>query len=144
MSMGQMLTVLLAVILFSTIVITMYNNMFSQIALAEDKIYYTQAIKVSDLVFQQFEIEMVSDRTSFEDLYEKFKNPVKTDSLVFSNLDVVFSYIVSSVYSDESGNVKNEVSDHQKLTVDIEGIIRGEKKFLGSYDKVFSDMSIGG
>ncbi len=152
MSMGQMLMVLLAVILFSTIIITIYNNMFFQLELAEDKLFYTQAIKISDFVFQQFEIEMVSGQKSFNKLYEDYKYKAKgqelvnaTNKLGLQHLGVDYKYTILSEYCDSSGNTAVVAdSSHQKVTVTIGVEARGDSLFLGSYNKVFSDMSLGG
>lgn len=144
-----MLMVLLAVVLFSTLIITIYNNMFFQIDLAESKLFYTQAIKISDYIFQQFEIEMVSDQTSFEELYEKYKTKQfydATNTLDIDYLDTDYKYSIISEYCDQSGNTEDisGTSDHQKLTVEISTTVKSDSLFLGSYIKVFSDMTLSG
>ena len=74
MNLGQMLLVMLAVVLFASVVITMYNSMAIQIEMATNNIFYTQGILVADSVLKRFEAELLTEMLSFAD-FEAMGNP---------------------------------------------------------------------
>lgn len=147
MNTGQMLIVLLATILFSTIVITLYNNMFSQVEMAERNVYFSQGIKIADFVFQRFETEMISKKKTFNQLYEEFKNSgIDLDSLSIGS--AVYKINVRSMYSTVDGVTDSAIvgasQSYQRLFVKVKISVGKRTYNVGTDDypfsKVFSDM----
>ena len=74
MNLGQMLLVMLAVVLFSSIVITMYNSITVQIEMATNNVLYTQGVFVADSILKRYEAELLSKMISFT-AFEAMGNP---------------------------------------------------------------------
>jgi len=74
MNLGQMLLVMLAVVLFSSVVITMYNSMTIQIEMATNNIFYSQGIFIADSILKRFEAELLTEMLDFVE-FEAMGNP---------------------------------------------------------------------
>jgi hypothetical protein len=66
MNLGQMLLVLLAIVLFSTLILGIYNAMSNQVEMAARNVFYTQGLYYADLVFQRIESQLLHDQTDFD------------------------------------------------------------------------------
>jgi len=69
MNMGQMMLVVLAVALFTTIIMGVNHNFQNQLIMAGDNIYNTQALKVADYIFQRFEVDLITDQIPFQTFF---------------------------------------------------------------------------
>ena len=65
MNFGQMMLVIMAVVLFTTVIMGLQRRMVSQIVMATNNVYNTQALKVSDYIFQRFEADLISGQIDF-------------------------------------------------------------------------------
>jgi len=75
MSTGQLLLVILAVALFSTLIVSAYNSMANQSDMAYRTTYQNQAIYVVDAVFQQIESEYLGKiRNNFDAIHNGIHN----------------------------------------------------------------------
>jgi hypothetical protein len=144
MNLGQMLIVILAVILFSTLIISIYNNLMTQIEMASHKVFYTQGIQVAYSIFQRLESEQIGELRTFTSLYTEFMNPVTLPPIDIG--DATFTVTVRSEYSDMLGAGQGAtVSDHIKVfcLIDI-NYGAPENLFIGndddSFNKVFSRL----
>ena len=70
MNLGQMLLVLLAVILFSAIVITMYNSMSIQIEMATNNIFYKQGVNIVTGKLHRYEAELLGGQLKIDQLFD--------------------------------------------------------------------------
>jgi len=68
MNFGQMMLVIIAVVLFTTIIMGLQRRMVSQIVMATNNVYNTQALKVSDYIFQRLEADLISGQIDFAEL----------------------------------------------------------------------------
>ena len=73
MNFGQMMLVVLAVVLFTTIIMGVHHNFQNQIRMAGDNIYNTQALKVADYIFQRFEVDLITDQIPFQVFYDRWR-----------------------------------------------------------------------
>jgi len=62
MSMGQLLLVILSVVLFSTLIISVYNSMANQMTMALQTTYENQAVYVANAVFEKIDSEYTTAR----------------------------------------------------------------------------------
>jgi len=145
MGLGQMLIVLLAIILFSSVMITLNNNLQGQVTMAVRNIYYTQGIKIADYIFQEYESKLISLQRSFEDIFTELEPGIERASILVSN--VTYDAHIRAVRSDILGNpVSDDYSLFQRIYVRV--IINdGVRTFtVGTDDfpfsKVFSDMGL--
>jgi len=75
MSTGQLLLVILAVVLFSTLIVSVYNSMAHQNEMAYETTYQNQAINVADAVCQRLESEYLGKMREFETLFDSILDP---------------------------------------------------------------------
>jgi len=121
MNLGQMLMIILAVVLFSTVIITIYNSISWSTELIENDIYLTQAIKIADYYFQDLETMTFTQTVNFDTLYAH----INAGLLPGSNLpnpipNFNFEVEFKSEYTDEKGQVIFATpQDFQKVYVSI-------------------------
>jgi len=99
MAYGQMLMVLLAVILFSTVMMGYYNNLFRWYDIHNREFYRLQGLKVADKVFQQIEFQHLSSGVDFSGLYNNFQN--FTSTITIGPADYMIN--VQSAWCDSVG-----------------------------------------
>jgi len=74
MGTGQMLLVLLAMILFSTILLTMYNNIDMQMRVIERTKTQLQGQKLADRYFQKIETELIGNVLTFSQVHSTYSS----------------------------------------------------------------------
>jgi len=146
MNLNQMLLVMLAAILFSSMIISLYSGMAIQSEMAEKNLYQSQGIKISSHIFQTFETQLIGGELSFEELYELLNqtgglqmDPIHIDGAKY------FPH-VKSQYSDISGTSihlpPGESSPYQRLDVVIKVEAMNREFYIGTENdplqKVFS------
>jgi len=149
MNLGQMLLVVLAVVLFSTIILSVYNNLVRQTEMVGEKIYYTQAIKIADLVFQQLEVDILSLKLSIDNLFSTYS----TDVFIYGGpvlapltiQSVPYTVNIVAQYCNEAGvfsaTATNQVKVFCRVVVELNN---GNQLVLGegedSFSKIFYDI----
>ena len=71
MNLGQMLLVMLAVILFSSIVISLYNSMTVQVEMTSNGIFFKQGMFIIDGLIQKYEAQIMGKEITLQNLYDK-------------------------------------------------------------------------
>ncbi|MCK4955987.1 MAG: hypothetical protein KAS49_00015 [Candidatus Cloacimonetes bacterium] len=108
MGTGQMLLVLLAIILFSTILLTMYNNISVQTRIIDRTKTMLQGQKLASRYFQKMEAELLGNLTTFSDIistYNGFSENTAVNELTYHlNCERV-------VYCDQVGNTPVATTD---------------------------------
>lgn len=87
MNTGQMLLVMLAILLFSTIIISTYNNLFTILFMAYEAMYQMQSYKIADKIFQEVDAMNVSGLKTFDEIKNEY---IYIDSIfTINNVDYV-------------------------------------------------------
>lgn len=110
MSMGQMLLVLLASVLFATLSLSVNNGIFLQSELVVDQMLQLQAQKIADRFHQKIDAELLGDVFPFDSL----TNEIAAYDSVFvirqGELDQAnFSINFQSNYCDSSGDTSAQI-----------------------------------
>jgi len=125
-----MLIVILAIVLFSTLIVAIYNSMANQMQMALHTTYYNQAILIAHAIFQQLDAEYISGRRPFNTLFPAFGNTdfdLDTDAYSFDGdpdnaaipiQEIVYTPFISAAYLDTFGGTPQgaTVSPHIRLT----------------------------
>jgi len=85
MTTGQIFLILLAMILFSTIYLTAYNNLFDQADLAYKGMYILNGQKITDKYFQEIESNLLGEIVLFDSLQAIYNG--LSDTLTVSDID---------------------------------------------------------
>jgi hypothetical protein len=86
MSMGQMLLVLLGLVLFSTMILSYYNILGSQVEMVEKNQLQKQALKIIDFRFQLIESEVISNSKNLQQIYTEYPDfTTAIDTLTLNN-----------------------------------------------------------
>ncbi|MCF7919945.1 MAG: hypothetical protein K9N06_08535 [Candidatus Cloacimonetes bacterium] len=99
MAYGQTMMVLLAILLFSTMMLGYYNNLFRWYDIHNREYARFQALKVADGVFQEIEFEYISDRMSFSQLANAWQDSLRV--LTYSDID--YNAFVQANWCDSVG-----------------------------------------
>jgi hypothetical protein len=148
-----MLMALLAVVLFSTIMITVYNNLSAQAILAQSNIYYSQGIHIADMIFQQIEVNLISLKIDFSQIMEIADDAIGPDGWrEYGDINIFntnYRIFIMPVFSDMYGNPSVTSTDHIRVFTRMDIRLNenlppsyqiGSDDF--SYSKVFTNMRI--
>jgi len=111
MSTGQLLFVLFAVILFSTLFLTYYNGILEQSETIYDTNYYLQGLQIIEKSYQCIMANIITESKSFSQIYADYASV--TDSI--SVEDQVFHYNITASYCDSVGVDIGTTSNFQRL-----------------------------
>ena len=100
MGMIEMLSLLIAIILFSTIFIAMYHNISIALDIVYNGIYQLQGQKIVDKYIQKIEAELLGKIFSFSDLYYTFNS--FSDTKTVGNIQ--YNISTQASYCDSIGN----------------------------------------
>jgi hypothetical protein len=116
MNTGQMLLVMLAIILFSTIIIATYNNLFTILYMAYEAMYQMQAYKIADRIFQEIDAMNISGTKTFLQIFNEYNY---TDSiLAINNVEYVINS--STSWCDQYGEAPADtLKNYQRIDVVI-------------------------
>ncbi|MEA2103823.1 MAG: hypothetical protein U9P79_04175 [Candidatus Cloacimonadota bacterium] len=115
MSGTQMLLVLLATILFSTIFISTYNNMFNMVELAYQESFIFQGLKLADKYFQKIEAETLGEIYTFSEMNSIYSN--LSDTTLING--IVFHHNIQANYCDSIGNDVTPTSSYQRFDISM-------------------------
>ena len=135
----QMLLVLLALALFSTMLLNTYNIMLDQSALVYDNMLYLQGQKIADRYFQRIEAELLGDPpvSYFSRIYSNYSNVSET--MTVNN--VIFSIQINSTYCDSLGNTPCADTLYQKVDVRMNCLSTSmDTLYIGTLNSPFSKV----
>ncbi len=135
----QMLLVLLALALFSTMLLNTYSIMLDQSALVYDNMLYLQGQKIADRYFQRIESELLGDPPVFyfTQIHSNYFNISETR--IVNN--VTYNIQVTSTYCDSLGNTPYSDTLFQKLDVRINCLSTTmDTLYIGTMSSPFSKV----
>ena len=102
MGMIEMLSILIAVVLFSTILISMYHNISIALDIVYNGLYQLQGQKLTNKYFQKIEAELLgnNDNFTFNNIYTSYNS--FTDTLTVGN--ILYNISIESSFCDSVGN----------------------------------------
>ena len=99
MAYGQTMLVLLAIILFSTMMLGYYNNLFRWYDMHNVEYSRLQGLKLAERVFQEIEFAYIADIVSFSELESAWSDSTRAVSFT----DVNYNVNVESSWCDSLG-----------------------------------------
>ena len=101
MGMIEMLSLLIAIVLFSTILIAMYHNISMAMEIVYNGIYQLQGQKVTNKYFQKIEAELLGlgDDFTFSNLYNTYNS--YADTITVSN--ILYNISMQTSFCDSVG-----------------------------------------
>ena len=111
----QMLLSLFAIILFSTILITTYSNLYKAVDIVYKGIYLLQGLKIADKYYQQISADILSDYDKYDSLQVDYGNFNTKDTVE----TIVYNINIQSCYCDSSGAISPDTTLYQKIDIRI-------------------------
>ena len=137
----QAILVLLALALFSTLLLNTYNIMLDQSVIVYDNIRYLQGQKIADRYFQKIEAELIGYTpvryfSEVHTLYSNLNETINIDGIAF-NVDI------NSTYCDSLGDTPSADTLYQKIELQIScQSITADTIFIGTQVKPISKVFI--
>ena len=120
MGMIQMLLVLFAIVLFSTIIITVYNGLADQAGIVYTGMYQLQGLKIADNFYQKISAEIIADNSKFDSLGTYYPSDNDNYTALPPIHGVVYNINIQSSYCDSVGNPPPPPdSSYQKIEIKI-------------------------
>lgn len=136
---NQMLLVLLALALFSTIMLNMYNLVLDDAKIVYNNILYSQGQKIADRYFQKIEAELLGDNPvlEFDEVISSYNNLQASETVGTANYQIN----LSSTYCDSLGSTSHPDSSYIKVDVRMNCISSaGDTLFIGTQNNPFSKV----
>ena len=109
---NQMLLVLLAAVLFSTVVLYTYDHIFTQRELVYNGMYMLQGQKIADSLFQRIGCEFLSatfdNATTFESVATSYVTYSSADTITIDGIS--YNVMLASYNSSQFGNILSPFS----------------------------------
>ncbi|MCF7793380.1 MAG: hypothetical protein K9N39_05220 [Candidatus Cloacimonetes bacterium] len=134
-----MLMVVLALALFSTIMLNMYNLVLDDAKVVYNNILYTQGQKIADRYFQQIESELLgsSPVIEFDDVHTNF-NGLQTTETVGNN---IYNVNLTTSYADSLGSTSSPDSSYIRVDVRMNCVsAAGDTLYIGTQSNPFSKV----
>ena len=135
----QMLLVLIALALFSTMLLNTYNILLDQSALVYDNMLYLQGQKIADRYFQKLEAELLGtppilNFTQIDSICSSFR-----DTLTVNN--IIYNIQFHSAYCDISGNTSFPDPSYQRVDIRINCLSTSlDTLYIGTMSSPFSKV----
>jgi len=128
MGTGQMFLVLMAVVLFSTIILTTQNNLFTLAYSSYEAMIMMQGYKIADRFLQEIEAMNISGSKSIEDIHDQYSF---ADSML--RINMIDYYVTSTTqWCDRSGGSPTDsLHNYLRIDVRIDGILGNDTIFIG-------------
>ncbi|MFO7896248.1 MAG: hypothetical protein R6U84_04880 [Candidatus Cloacimonadales bacterium] len=144
MGTGQMLLVMLAVILFSTILISMYSNIDGQARVIERTVTMLQGQKIADRFFQKIETELIGEVRTFAQINSDYSSFTTTVTVHGNTFNVTCE---RAEYCDQNGNTPVTDTDFQLIEFSMWTINSYQDSVVvgtpaDPLQKVFADMEL--
>ena len=106
---GQMLQILLAIILFSTTLITIYNSLHDQAEFVYRGIYQSQGQKIVDKYLMKFESELLGEVYDYLEIYADYHDTTTTMDVN----NITYNIHITTVFCDSTGSVHYPYSSYE-------------------------------
>ncbi|MEA1971798.1 MAG: hypothetical protein U9N34_00640 [Candidatus Cloacimonadota bacterium] len=124
----QTFLVLLAAILFSTIILSVNNNLIYQSRMISYQMIRLQALKISELYFDKIGAESKGTSYAFDDL-DNFYDDTDT-TFVLNGID--YRTTINTNYCDSVGDSLNPTTDFQRVDVRVSVNYNGQQLRIGT------------
>lgn len=134
-----MLMVILALVLFSTIMLNMYNLVLDDAKIVYNNILYSQGQKIADKYFQQIESELLGNSPviDFDDVITNFNGLQATETIG----NTTYSINLTSAYSDSLGGTSLPDSAYIRVDVRMNCVsTAGDTLYIGTQANPFSKV----
>jgi hypothetical protein len=112
-----MLLVLLALALFSTMLINTYNVVLDQSGMVYDNILFLQGQKIANRYFQRIEAELLGDPPIFN--FSAINSIYSNMSEILTVNDIIYNVQINSVYCDSLGNSPSADTLFQRVDIQM-------------------------
>ena len=133
MNLGQMVLVLLSIVLFSTLLLGIYNSLMTQMDFAVRNIYQTQGLKISDAIFQRYESFLIGKRINFENLEDEIR---AFESFRFQGVD--YSVNITSQVTNRDGVSAIPPTNHLRIDTTTTADLGNRTIHAGNFSKILS------
>jgi len=146
---NQMLLVLLAAVLFSTIVFNTYNHVFTQRELVYNGIYMLQGQKIADRYFQKIGCELinatVNSTTTYSSVLANYSTFSSADVLTIDG--VTYYTMLTSNACDSLGNIGSPSAEFTLISLEINCCPNGsDTLYIGTIanplSKIYADSGL--
>lgn len=134
-----MLFVLLALALFSAIMMNMYNLVLDDAKIVYNSMLYIQGQKISDKYFQQIEAEMMgsSPLKTFSQAYTDYNSIASYDNIGGS----IYYVTLATAYCDSVGNISYPDSTYMRVDIIMKCTsTAGDTLYIGTQSNPFSKV----
>ena len=134
---NQMILVLLALALFSAIMLNMYNLILDDAKIVYNSMIYIQGQKIADKYFQQVEAEMmgISPLKTFGQAYSAYHNVTSYENIGGS----IYRVNLNTAYCDSLGNTSYPDSTYMRIDVQMTvASPAGDSLYIGTQNNPFS------
>ena len=115
MGMIEMLSILIAVVLFSTILIAMYNNISIAMDIVYNGIYQLQGQKITNKYFQKIDAELLGGFLEFDDIYVTYNSYTDTETVG----NIQYNISIQPSYCDSVGSTAPDSPEPGFRIIDI-------------------------
>lgn len=155
MNLGQMILIMLAIILFSTIVLMVNNSLVTQIEMMSRTIYFTQGNYYADSILQQLESDILGHVITITELHDLYVSPLDFDNEITIG-DATYSIrLRSRYYNNILGGVSaGDAPTNAVLVTCVVRIVQGPNEWINgnldgnvsdsAYNKIFTLTGVGG
>ncbi len=143
MAYGQTMLVLLAILLFSTMMLGYYNNLFRWYDVHNREFARLQSLKLAESVFEEIEFDYIADQVSFSGLANAWADSLRPVTI----MDTDYNINVQSNWCDSLGQDTGSVSDFLRFDLRISCLsTTGDTLWTGTptapLQKLMADMGI--
>jgi hypothetical protein len=140
MNTGQMLMVMVALILFTSLIVNSINNISDQNEIIYKGHYMLQGHKIVERYFEKIEAELLGGVSTFDEVLENYADYNTT--LTVENVDYEVGIVTN--LCDNTGNIGNPQADFQRVDIRIQCDYMGEVLQVGTnlepLSKIFADV----
>lgn len=140
MNTGQMLMVMVAIVLFTSLIVNSINNISDQNEIIYKGHYILQGHKIAEKYFEKIEVELLGGLHSFDEVLASYADYDTT--LTVENVDYQVN-IVSNL-CDNTGDIANPQEDFQRVDIRIQSEYMGDDLQIGTtsapLSKIFADL----
>lgn len=139
----QMVLVLLALALFSTLLLNTYNIMLDQSAMIYDNMLYLQGQKIADRYFQKIEAELLGNPPIhyFGEIWLNYSGGGIDETMTVNN--VTYNINIKTAYCDSLGANSSTDSLYQKVDIRMNCLSTSlDTLYIGTSNSPFSKVFI--
>ncbi|HCX72278.1 MAG TPA: hypothetical protein DHM37_01025 [Candidatus Cloacimonas sp.] len=142
MNTGQMLMVMVAIVLFSSLFVNSITNISEQNEIIYKGTYILQGHKIAERYFEKIEAELLGEISSFGEVLDNYADYDTT----FTVQNVDYQVSIVSNLCDANGNITDPQEDFQRVDIRINCNYGDDVLHIGTetnpLSKIFADLSM--